>query len=56
MREVCRDRLPVVIKRGRGQSVVMVSLEDFVSMEETAYLLRSPVNARRLARAKRDLN
>jgi antitoxin YefM len=55
MHEVCRDRMPVVIKRGRTDSVVMVSLADFTSMEETAYLLRSPANARRLARARRDL-
>ena len=28
--------------------VVIVSLEDFESMRETAYLMRSPTNARRL--------
>jgi antitoxin YefM len=29
----------------------MLSLEDFNSMEETAYLLRSPKNAKRLLEA-----
>lgn len=56
MRDVCRDRAPVIITRGRSEAVVMVSLDDFSSMEETAYLLRSPANARRLERAIRDLD
>ena len=48
MDQVCRDRAPVIITRNRDQSVVMLSLEEFESLEETAHLLRSPVNARRL--------
>jgi len=51
MDEVCRDRAPVIITRKRDQAVVMVSLEDYESLEETAYLLRSPANARRLLAA-----
>ena len=51
MDEVCRDRAPVVITRKRDQAVVMLSLEDYESLEETAYLLRSPANARRLLEA-----
>ena len=47
MDEVCNDRDPVIITRKRGQAVVMLSLEDYESLEETAYLLRSPANARR---------
>jgi len=48
MDEVCRDRDPVIITRKRDQSVVMLSLDDYESLEETAYLLRAPANARRL--------
>jgi antitoxin YefM len=48
MDQVCRDHAPVVITRNRDQSVVMLSLEDYASLEETAYLLRSPANAKRL--------
>ncbi len=48
MDEVCRNRAPVIITRNRDQSVVMLSLEDYQSLEETAYLLRNPANARRL--------
>ncbi len=51
MDKVCTDHAPVVITRNRDQSVVMLSLEDYESLEETAYLLRSPANARRLLEA-----
>lgn len=48
---------PVVITRGRGKSaVVLISLEDFTSYEETAYLLQSPRNAERLMEAVTELD
>lgn len=49
MDKVCNDHDPVIITRNRNQAVVMMSLEDYSSWEETAYLMRSPANARRLA-------
>ncbi len=48
MDRVCFDHDPVIITRNRDQAVVMISLEDYESLQETAYLLRSPANARRL--------
>lgn len=48
MDQVCTNHDPVIITRKRSQSVVMLSLEDFESLQETAYLLRSPANASRL--------
>src|SRR3989454_12403448 len=45
---VCEDNAPVVITRNRDQAVVMLSLAEYESLEETAHLLRSPANARRL--------
>ena len=48
MKKVCDDHAPVIITRKTAQPVVMMSLEDFEALEETAYLLRSPKNARRL--------
>ena len=48
MERVCSDHDPMIITRKRESPVVMISLEDFQAMEETAYLLRSPANARRL--------
>jgi antitoxin YefM len=48
MNRVCEDHEPLIITRNSEQSVVMMSLEDYKALEETAYLLRSPVNAQRL--------
>lgn len=45
---VVSDRDPVIITKKHDMSVVMMSLDDFESLQETAYLLRSPRNARRL--------
>lgn len=46
--KVCRDHAPVVVTRKTSDSVVIMSLEDYEALEETAYLLRSPKNTRRL--------
>lgn len=48
MDKVCNDHSPVIVTRKSSNSVVIMSLEDFEALEETAYLLRSPKNARRL--------
>ena len=55
MDQVCNDCDPVIITRKRDQSVVMLSLEDYESLEEAAYLLRSLANARRLLEAIKSL-
>ena len=39
MDRVCDDREPLIITRHRGQPVVMLSLEDYKALEETALLL-----------------
>ncbi len=48
MDKVSDDRAPVLITRQNGNPVVMMSLQDFNALEETAYLMRSPKNAKRL--------
>jgi len=48
MEKVCRDHSPVIVTRKTTNSVVIMSLEDYEALEETAYLLRSPKNTRRL--------
>lgn len=55
MDRVCDDHEPIIITRNSQQAVVMLSLEDYKALEETAYLLRSPKNARRLLEAIADL-
>lgn len=47
MDRVCGDHEALIITRNGEQAVVMLSLKDFRSLEETAYLLRNPSNARR---------
>ncbi len=56
MDKVCNDHEPLIITRNGEQSVVMLSHEDFKALEETAYLLRTPANAKRLLAAAAQLN
>ena len=44
MDRVNDDHEPVIVTRAKGRPVVMVSLEDWASMDETTYLLASPAN------------
>ena len=55
MEKVCDDHAPVIITRKNHCSVVLLSLEDYQVLEETAYLLRSPKNARRLLESVAEL-
>ena len=48
MEQVCNDHAPIAITRKGEGAVVMISMDDYQALEETAYLLRSPKNMRRL--------
>ena len=56
MDKVCDDHAPIVITRNREQAVVMMSLADYEALEETAYLLKSPKNAKRIMSAVAQLD
>lgn len=56
MNRVCENHEALIITRNGEQSVVMLSLEDYNALEETAYLLRNPTNAKRLLSAIGQLN
>jgi len=56
MDRVCNDHEALIITRNGEQSVVMLSLEDYKAPEETAYLLRTPANVKRLLSAVAQLN
>lgn len=45
------DKIPVYITRKNGKRVAMIDADDYESLVETAYLLSSPTNARRLLEA-----
>ena len=48
MEQVCDDHAPIAITRKGEGAVVMISMDDYQALEETAYLLRSPKNTKRL--------
>jgi antitoxin YefM len=52
---VVDDKEEVVIARERGGAVI-VDLDEYQSLKETAHLLRSPANARRLFRSVEQLD
>jgi antitoxin YefM len=54
MDKVCVDQAPLLVTRQNGESVVMMSLAEYESMEETLHLLSDPTNAERLLRAVAD--
>jgi antitoxin YefM len=56
MIRVSANHEPLIITLSVEASVVMQSLDDFKALEETAYLLRSPRNSRRLMDAIDSLN
>ena len=55
MDRVCENREPMVVTRQTGESVVLISLEDYEALDETAYLLRTPERAERLLASIREL-
>ncbi len=44
-------REPVIVSRRGAESIVMLPLEEWEGLKESAHLLRSPANARRLLAA-----
>ena len=51
MDEACNNHEPILITRRKGESVVLLSLEDYESILESEYLLSSPANAARLLKS-----
>jgi antitoxin YefM len=56
MKKVCEDHDTLIITRKNNESVVMMSLEDYEALNETAYLLQSPANAKRLIESIEELD
>ncbi len=48
---VCSDHTPLLVTRKNGENVVVISEDDFQSLQETAYLCQSPKNLSRLLEA-----
>ena len=56
MDAVCENHSPIIITRQKAQSVVLMSLEDYNSIQETAYLLSTPANASHLRASLENAN
>lgn len=48
---VCSDHTPLLVTRKNGENIVVISEDDFQSLQETAYLCQSPKNLSRLLEA-----
>lgn len=55
IKSVCEDHAPVIVTKRRDTAVVIMSLDDYESLVETSYLLRSPKNAIRLFESIKEL-
>ena len=51
MDKVCADHAPLLVTRQGGEPVVMMSLAEYESLEETLHLLADPANAKRLLKS-----
>lgn len=49
--QVCIEHEPLLVTRRKGENVMLLSEDDYRSLEETAYLSRSPKNLKRLLEA-----
>lgn len=56
MNQVTNDSIPAVITRTKGENCVLLSEQDYNSLIETAYLMKSPANAKRLIESIEQLN
>lgn len=56
MKKVCDDHDPVIVTRKNNEAVILMSLEDYEALTETAYLMQSPKNAKRLIESIEELN
>lgn len=49
--QVLADAAPTVVNTPAGESVVVLSLDDYEAWQETRYLLRNPANAAHLQKS-----
>jgi len=55
MKQVCEDHSPIIVTRKNNEAVILMSLEDYESLNETAYLMQNPKNAKRLIESIEEL-
>lgn len=52
--QVVSDAEPTIVSTNSGTSIVLLSLDEYNALQETAYLLTSPANAAHLQRSIRE--
>lgn len=55
MNQVCENHTPITIVRQESKPVVLMSLEDFNSIEETMYLMSSFNNLKNLSESIKEI-
>ncbi len=53
---VVLDNTPLIVQRPNGESVVVISLEDYNALVETEYLLSNPANVQHLRKSIEQAN
>lgn len=53
---VAEDQEVLIVSRSKDKNVVIISLDEYNSMQETLYLLSSENNAKRLRQAIEEMN
>lgn len=56
MDKVCNDHSPIIVTRQENKPVIILSLEDYNAIEQTLYLLNSPLNAKKLQESIQDFH
>lgn len=56
MNQVCDDHDAIIVTRQKSRPIVMMSLEDYNAMKETAYLMSTPANAKALTESIEEIN
>jgi len=52
---VNQDHTPMLVTRQKGKEAVLISYDDYKSLEETLHLLSSPANSKRLLKSIEEL-
>lgn len=51
MKEVCQSHKSLIVTNDKSETVVVLSLEDYRSLEETNHLFKNPENAKKFLEA-----
>lgn len=53
---VINDSEPLIVHRSGNESVVVISLEEYNSIKETEYIMKSPATMKAIQKGEEDIN